>query len=373
MPRNNQYLIISQSGRALASSARRAGINPHVIDFFADEDTIENTVSNYSVTGFSGGNNPQRLLDTVARYFGHIQGLQIVIGSGFEDNPRLLTELAQQYPVIANDASVVRQVKDPITFFSKLKHLDLPYPEYFLQASEAVVRKTDLLKKKIGSAGGVHVSLFETDMTLDSDCYLQTLVEGNNYSVTFIADGSTFHVLGFNETWICKNSYSFAGAISNADLADECCCQIVEAIRQLVPAFKLCGLCSLDFIVNETGQCSILEINPRPTATYELYEQQGDLFLQHLAAFSGNMLKPDTSRLETRALGVLYAEESITIPRLEWPHWVSDRPIPGKLIAKGEPVCTIHAAGETAENVKVQLLNRLSQQRQTLGMTLVAA
>ena len=59
MSRNNQFLIISQSGRALAASAKRAGIDTHVIDFFADEDTVESTLSNHSVTGFCGGNNPE--------------------------------------------------------------------------------------------------------------------------------------------------------------------------------------------------------------------------------------------------------------------------------------------------------------------------
>jgi predicted ATP-grasp superfamily ATP-dependent carboligase len=87
MPQNNQYLIISQSGRALAASAKRAGIDTHVIDLFADEDTAENTLSNTSVTGFSGGNNAETLIELVAEYANNNPALCVVIGSGFEECP----------------------------------------------------------------------------------------------------------------------------------------------------------------------------------------------------------------------------------------------------------------------------------------------
>ena len=99
------------------------------------------------------------------------------------------------------------------------------------------------------------------------DCYLQALIKGNNYSATFLADGESFHVLGFNETWVCEENrdFTFAGAVTNVNLSKELCQQVTEAVRQLVASFNLKGLCSLDFIVEETGRYSILELNPRPT------------------------------------------------------------------------------------------------------------
>jgi len=373
MPRNNQYLIISQSGRALATSAKRAGIDVHVIDLFADEDTVENTLSNTSVTGFSGGNNPETLIELVAEYAKNNPGLCVVIGSGFEECPELLTQLEQRFSVIGNHSSVVRQLKDPSVFFKKLEELALPYPEYLTDLTEAA--SGDFLIKTLGGAGGGHIRHYKKDMSLVSRTYLQALLRGKNYSVTFIADGQSFHVFGFNETWVCKENsdFTFAGAVSNVSLPDELCQQVAAAIRVLVVVFKLKGLCSLDFIVEESGQHSILEVNPRPTATFELYETDGSLFAQHIAAFQGKMTEPVLDQSLTRALGLLYAGKSITIPRLDWPEWVTDRPEAGKQIAEGEPVCTVNAEGPDVENAKQQLKTRLAELRELLGFTIEAA
>ena len=153
------------------------------------------------------------------------------------------------------------------------------------------------------------------------------------------------------------------------NLSNELCLQVTDAIRQLVPLFNLQGLCGLDFIVEETGQYSIIEVNPRPTATFELYEQKESLFLQHMEAFNGKMTEPEPSRTLSRALGILYAGKSITMPRLEWPGWVTDRPKQGKLIAKGDPVCTVHAEGLDITSAKEQLMMSLTRQRALLGLS----
>jgi len=373
MSRNNQYLIISQSGRALAASAKRAGIDVHVIDLFADEDTVENTLSNTSVTGFSGGNNPEVLINIVAEYKSNNTNLSVLIGSGFEECPELLTQLEQRFSVIGNHSSVVRQLKDPTTFFEKLEELALPHPDYFTSLDDAT--QGDFLIKTMGGAGGSHVRHYKNDQSLVATSYLQALLRGKNYSATFIADGQSFHVLGFNETWVCQENrdFTFAGAVSNVNLSNELCQQVIAAIRQLVIAFKLNGLCGLDFIVEDSGQFSILEVNPRPTATFELYETKQGLFAQHIAAFYCEMTEPELDQSRSRALGLLYAGESITIPRRDWPQWVTDRPKAGKQIVKGEPVCTVHAEGFSVKNVKQKLKTRLTTLRESLGLSVEAA
>jgi predicted ATP-grasp superfamily ATP-dependent carboligase len=129
----------------------------------------------------------------------------------------------------------------------------------------------------------------------------------------------------------------------------------------------------MDFIVEESGKYSILEVNPRPTATFELYETDRSLFTQHLAAFQGKITEPELDETGSRALGLLYAGKSITIPRLDWPDWVTDRPQAGKQITTGEPVCTVHAEGLAVEDVKQQLKTRLANLRESFGFTVEAA
>ncbi len=370
MFKSNQYLIISQSGRALAVSAKLAEIDVHVIDMFLDEDTVEHSLSSYFVAGFSSGtNNPGALIDIVDEYVKHYPSLCVVTGSGFEDNLDLLAVLEQRYTVIANHSGMVKQIKDPEIFFQRLGQLSLPYPEYFSSGQRP--SKNLFLKKNIGGAGGGHICKYEKGLDLTSNSYLQAYLKGKSYSATFLADGQSLYMLGFNEIWVCQenNNFTFAGAVSNVDLSDRLCQQVTEATRQLVSLFQLRGLCGLDFIVEETGQYSILELNPRPTTTFELYETHEGLFALHIAAFHERLAEPELDQGVSRALGVLYAEKNITIPRLDWPTWVTDRPGPGKVIAKGEPVCTVHAAGSNAKNAQEQLIKRLALQRGSLGLS----
>jgi predicted ATP-grasp superfamily ATP-dependent carboligase len=378
MPQNNQYLIISQSGRALAASAKCAGIDTHVIDLFADEDTAEITLSNISVTGFSDGNNFKKLISIVAEYANSYPDLIVVIGSGFEENPELLAELEHHVTVIGNHSSVIRQLKDPGVFFKKLEQLVLPYPQYIIDVTQEDITQEvsgDILIKTMGGAGGSHIRHYQNDSSLTSASFLQAFLRGKNYSATFISDGQSAHVLGFNETWVCKENtdFTFAGAVSNINLSNELRQQVTDAIRRIVVLFKLKGLCGLDFIVEESGKYSILEVNPRPTATFELYETRGSLFTHHLAAFQGKMEAPGSDQCLSRALGLLYAGKSITIPRLDWPEWVTDRPQAGKQITIGEPVCTVHAEGLAVEDVKQQLKTRLANLRESFGFTVEAA
>ena len=377
MSRNNQFLIISQSGRALAVSAKRAGIDTHVIDFFADEDTVEYTLSNHSVTGFCGGSNSEALIDIVAEYTINNPDLHIVVGSGLEECPDLLAQLEQRFTVIGNHSSIVKRVKDPTVFFKKLEELALPYPKYLTYIDD--MTEGDFLIKTVGGAGGRHIRRYKNGMQLMPDCYLQARIKGNNYSATFLADGESLHVLGFNETWVCEENsdFTFAGAVTNVNLSNELCQQVIEAVRQLIASFNLKGLCSLDFIVDETGQYSILEINPRPTATFELYETQQGLFAQHLAVFNGKItnseLDPESGEGQSRALWILYAGESITIPSLEWPDWVTDRPKPGKPIASGGPICTICAVANSSGESKALLKQRETVLKKLLGLEKIAA
>ena len=373
MSQNNQYLIISQSGRALAASAKCAGIDTHVIDLFADEDTVELTLSNTSVTGFSGGNNSKELINIVTDYANNNPQLCVIIGSGFEDNPELLAQLEHRVTVIGNHSSVIRLLKDPSVFFKKLEELALPYPEYISCADDTI--EGNFLVKTVGRSGGGHVRYYNKDMQLSPACYLQALLNGKNYSATFIADGQSAYVLGFNETWVCKENsdFTFAGAVSNVNLSIELRQQVLDAIRRIVVIFKLKGLCGLDFIVEKSGKYSILEVNPRPTATFELYETHGSLFAQHLAAFQGKMIAPESDQGLSRGLGLLYAGKSITMPRLDWPEWVTDRPQAGKQVAIGEPVCTVHAEGLAVEDVRQQLNTRLANLRESFGFTVEAA
>ncbi len=121
--------------------------------------------------------------------------------------------------------------------------------------------------------------------------YWQKFQAGTQHSVLFLADGQQVQVVGFNTQWSVSLSetqeFVFSGVINSTDLPDKHKAVITGWLKQMVPVFALRGLNSLDFI--HADDCSyVLEINPRPSASMQLYE--GDLLIRHIQACEAGTL-----------------------------------------------------------------------------------
>ncbi len=57
-----------------------------------------------------------------------------MLGSGFEDRPKLVATLARRYRLIGNDGETVARAKDPAVLFALLDTLAIAHPETQLDA-----------------------------------------------------------------------------------------------------------------------------------------------------------------------------------------------------------------------------------------------
>jgi predicted ATP-grasp superfamily ATP-dependent carboligase len=113
---------------------------------------------------------------------------------------------------------------------------------------------------------------------------------------------------------------------------------------------------------------SILEINPRPGATLDIFEiDAGALFALHIAACKGDLIGQAPRFAGARASAIVYAERDVVAPaQFEWPNWCADRPSAGIAIKAGEPVCTVHADAATAAEARTLVNRRLAQVHQVV-------
>jgi len=372
-------VVVAQTGRALARSAGRAGIPVHVLDLYADRDTdaLARSVSRIGsiATGFRG----DRLLDRLHRIEAR-EGIDgIVAGSGFEERIDVLEAMARVGRLLGNPPEVVRRAKDPIGFFPLLTRLGVPHPETVTEAPPGPPGQgAGWLCKRIGGAGGAHVRPAEA--CCPPGHYLQRRVPGRPHSVVFLADGRHAAIVGYNEirvqggTGAARFLYTGAVTVSEPPVAPA----VEDAVQALVPALGLVGLCGLDFMLEEGGRYSVLEVNPRPTGTFELYEDLGEegpgLFQMHLSACEGRL--PRTVRVlgaGVVAQEVLWASGTFAIPDdLRWPDWARDRPAAGTLIQTGEPICTLHARAAERKAVDRLLSARRASLCSELGWPLAA-
>jgi len=333
-----------------------------VADFFADADTRETAHACRKLGGDIGRGlrwqSLGRALEALAE-LAPSRILGLVYGAGFEDRPELLKLIAERWKLLGNDADTVRRLKAPEIFFAELARLGIPHP---LTARACPAKDAGWLTKKKGGAGGSHIvpSRF---MKGAPDVYYQERVAGRAVSALFVGNASGARVLGFSEQWTAPRPPSlwrYGGAVRPAALSSKSARQMASAVRDLARTFKIKGLASADFLVNE-GEALLLEINPRPGATLEIFDCGAKPLLRfHVEAVRHGRLPPSGLKFEdAMASAIVYAEHGGAAPSgMVWPGWSADRPKSSEWIDKNRPICTVVARGSTKSRAK-----RLAEER----------
>jgi predicted ATP-grasp superfamily ATP-dependent carboligase len=364
-------IVIAISGRALAQSAAKMGWPVQVLDVFADRDTKQ--VANAQVVGRDGviALDHHRLFDALDRLRAPASETLIVIGSGLERSPAWLERLAEYGTLCTNPADVVAAFKDPELSAELLRSLGFQVPLTQRQRPENL---DGWLRKDIGGAGGIHVR--RADIAPGArNAYYQHEVAGVPMSATFLADAERAYLLGYNAQRfqaIGEAPFCYAGAAMSEAPPDDIAAAIEVGLNRLVRVSALRGLNGLDFMLNGS-QMNVLEVNTRPTATFELYEPDFPEGLVHwhvesfkhpLSNLAERLQRP---RLQWRAYAIVYAEQAISmVPNVAFPEGCRDIPNAGAAIDRGAPVCSLFAQADTAHAARQELQRREQALRELL-------
>ena len=337
----------------LAQMARASGYLPIAVDCYADADTQKLAVETVRVASLA-------LVDLQADVEALAQRHSfkwVVYGSGFEHVVESLEFLASRWRLLGNAADLFRGFQDKWNFFHRLAVLNISYPKTEFSPPAG----NGWLQKPLRGEGGEGIVVFQPASETGGDCYWQRFVDGDVYSVTFVAAGGVIKVLGFNQQW-CKSldyqrSFIFSGVCNWAPIARRQRRQLESWLNKIINIYPLCGLGSLDFII-QGERCFVLELNARVPASAQLYGKKA--FDLHVQACLGLAVLSKT-RLRTRPRGyqVVYADiDTLIDATMGWPDWVADRPSPGVIIGAGQPICSIIAGGKNARQVRSRLLAR---------------
>jgi uncharacterized protein len=353
-------LIAAASGRALAASARRGGYAPLVADFFGDEDTAAAAEAHIRLDqGLAHGMRSDLVITALERLAGPREPVGIVCGTGFEDRPELLADIARRWTLFGNSPAVVARTKDPLAFAKLCDHCDVAHPD---TSRTRPPDPTNWLAKRQGGAGGRHIRDATDREGAGGAFYFQRCVEGLPISAIFLADGHRAMVLGFSAQWSAptpSQPFRYGGAARPAVVDAEAANAMTEAVQRLTPIVPLVGLNSADFLVR-SRDFDLLEVNPRPGATLDIFEpSDGSLFAMHVAACQGILPATRPSYQQARASAIVYADRDISkVPMLDWPPWTADRPAAGTCVDNGDPLCTVFACAATAVTARERATKR---------------
>ncbi len=350
--------------------AREAGFEAHVIDLFGDQDTRFAARTTTALT-------PNRYFDfNAGELLGAIAGQQclngpmpIVCGSAFERAPAPLAAMARHYRVLGCEAEVYRRLLDLPALFETLRReegIDTPITSW-----QAPTRPGDWLRKRIGGSGGDHIEQAQAARCASREYYFQKRAWGASRSALFIANGRECRYYGCAEhlRWHGSASFRYEGArrLLNVPASLRAGLERIGAI--LTARLALRGCFGIDFLWREDARLTLLDINPRPTATLELWPERHRMFSAHLAACTEETLLYSSPQADTqRAHLILYADAPWRVADgLAWPAWIADQPRAGTPMPRGAPLCTLQGEGATPAALEDNLLQRYRSLRTLIG------
>ena len=384
-----KFIIAAHSARGFAQAAVACGYQVITLDAFADADTQAFSVQTFKlklndfvldVADF------KRLFEEMALSIDLDEVEGFLYGSLFDSCPDVLAWVATRVRLLGNAPDVMKHSKS-FDFFKLLDELGISHPEVliynqnyqlafsrkresiltlkskmdsrFRENDEIINNGENWLVKRLGGTGGTHV---KPAANANSGDYFQRKIDGKPISMLFVADDKTAHLIGFNEQFIAPTidmPYRFAGAVSGVILPSNVQQQFCHAAQQLTSALGLRGINSLDAILNG-DELWILELNPRLSATFDLYP---NLLPAHIQGCMGDLMT-DLKHYERQANTssaqlIIYADTLVNVPKdKKWPAWVVDIPSPNSVIAADMPICTVLATADNAQAATQMLLER---------------
>ena len=355
-----KLIIAAVCARPFVQAAVRAGHEVVSLDAFADEETRRMARQCYRISYERGHFDTAQWLKAL-RELRDFEADGLVYGSGFEATPPMLLETAgAQIPVIGNKTEVMLRLKTPQHFFGMLDALKIAYPQVRYDTPPSL---PGWLMKAGGGSGGTHIRQASANTAETAPgVYYQREIAGEAVSLLFAAAAGEIRIIGFNSQWTAPapgRPYRYGGVASQVSLPPEIREQLVFAARAIAVETGLRGLNSLDAIVS-ADTVHVLEINPRLSATFELYcGADGGLFDLHLQACSGNLSFIPQLAQRARAQRVVYAPRQWRVPDgMDWPEWAADRPSAGDRIAADDPLCSVSAEAGSMEQARAMALER---------------
>jgi len=351
-------LIVAQSARMLAQSARREGYTVRVADCFADIDTLEVTDRFLKLSALNDLEANQWLQTIIT--LSDDEPCWLICGTGIERFYPALSLLPAHIKFAGPSFECFEQICIPEKWIAVLESLPLPHPPTTFQKTQTANSKW--LAKSAASWGGTHI--VEANSVAESpDRYYQQYIEGISGSVLFLAAANDIQLLLFNQQFPANPSlYNFSLNAISSGLQLELKQQkfLHQALQKLTEHLSLTGLMSLDFILKPSGEIFLLELNPRPTASCQLLPDDAPIISWQLMSFRGVM--PQTAvelPAQKRILWFCFATEHIIIPAdFDWPKYCHDLPAGGSVIDEGDIICSL-MLDETKQNNVDHLANTL--------------
>ncbi|NMC14743.1 MAG: ATP-grasp domain-containing protein [Chloroflexi bacterium] len=355
-----RVLILGVSTRAMVESAIRAGFRVTSLDYFADSDQPAEAHCLSLTRDFNLLPNLKNLARAAKSLLDDADA--VAFASGVENEPQL-AHLAGREKLLGNSPQTIEDIRNPQKISAALEGTGMQIPETISDECEFPsldsVKEHAWLRKNLFKGAGAGVQFWNGQSRLRRGEILQRFINGVLASAIFLANGRHASLLGMTFQYAGVKALHARRFWWSGNVAPFFCPQtahiIEKAARALTAKFGLVGINGIDFMISD-GLLFLLEVNPRYTASVELFEMAAGInaFTWHTGACRGELpaIKPLAEGKEYWGKGILYAQQDFYAPdTASWQgRGIKDIPYRHEFIRRGAPVCSVlaHAASPCA-------------------------
>jgi predicted ATP-grasp superfamily ATP-dependent carboligase len=363
-----RILVVAVSARMLAQLAVADGYEVTALDRFGDVDLRA------LAPGATAPTNNE-----LAALAADIEADAVVYGAGLENRPDLVRELADGRELLGTPAELLEAVRDPWQVGATARAAGARAPETrapgrLPRAAGPTGRVGHAWVRKPRLSGGGHGVRGWRGGLLRPTEVLQRRVGGLSCSAVAIGDGRSAVVLGLTEQLHLPPGFRWTGNVTPPRLPEaqraELDAQLRAVCAEVVERFGVRGAFGVD-VVWDGRQAWVLEVNPRPSASLELFGPGS--FEAHVRGARGLGL-PTPGVPPARSCAavklVLFADRTVSAPDPGW--WpaglVRDIPKAGETINRGAPVCTLVSSSADVPELAQRGARLLSALREAVAI-----
>lgn len=349
-----KVLVIGNSARSIACSAKRAGYAVCALDNFCDVDMRLCTDGSGSI-----GDLDEKGINDLAMSFGEFD--IVIPGPGFEN--------LKFKNILGNKPEVSKDVNDKLALAKKLHSMGLPHPETEPLSGASGLKFPLMIKPRCGSGGMRNVLVKDEDELSGfqsgrdaGEFIAQEFVNGTPCSASLIGAGDDASVIALNEQLIGTpglSVLSFAYCGNVTPFITRFGGDMTEYSRQIAIEFGLMGSNGVDFIQTDLG-IDVIEVNPRFQGSLDTIELSYgiNVFDAHVRSFSGELPTPPKYK-RFAAKNILYSSRNMVVDEPLYGRLINcmkmeraaDIPEKGRIIRENEPLTTLLETGGTRETV----------------------
>ena len=365
--------VVGFNARPIACSAKKAGANVLVSDYWGDSDLAACSDEWTAVLKPTPGLR-QRKRQELPVHTGLVQNLvnlvgdrgvdHVFVGSGFDDRSSSLEILDDRWGIIGNSPQLMIRARDTDRLARLAIELGMHYPDRRTSTSvDSVLRFCEdvgypCVIRPNESGGGTGIRFvsgpneidraFNRLQHADKEIVVQQYVSGIDVSCSVLCTGTEATALSTQGQLIGMPSsgrncdFVYCGNYHPTSL-DKSIIKHIESVSEaLCIELGLVGSNGLDFVVDSSNRVWLLEVNPRIQGTLEMLESASRNLISvlHASACEGRL---PSSRIKISPVVkvIVFARKTGTVPDLSrYPSAVDLTP-EGTMVKRGDPICTM--------------------------------